>query len=106
MENLKTYYILLEPKICNKVGFYIGDNWRGFARHLNFGETEIEHINSDNKNTHEKAMAVLRKLKEKTGDLTWEQLKKLLTEIQRMDIIKNIEDEFKLAPITHQGIKT
>ena len=106
MENSKMYHILLEPKICNKVGLCIGVDWRSFARQLNFDDTEIGHFESDNKNTHEKAMAVLRKLKEKTGDLTWEQLKKPLAEIQRNDIIKEIEGEFKLALITHQGIKT
>ena len=94
------YHILLTPKVCDKVSFGIGDNWRRFGRHLNFIETELDHIKCDNQKTQDRAMAVLNKWMQKMGDPTWEQLRKVLADLQHNDIIMKVEEEFK------QGIKT
>ena len=94
------YHIQLTPKVCDKVSFGIGDNWRSFGRLLSFNETELDHIKCDNQKTQDKTMAVLNKWKQKIGDPTWEQLKKVLADFQRNDIIREVEEEFK------QGIKT
>ena len=100
------YHSKLEPKLCDKVSFGIGRGWREFGRRLNFSETLLDHIELDHQKTQDRAMAVLHKWVQKEGDPSWEQLKKVLADWQRNDIIIAVEKEFPLASITHPGIKT
>ena len=103
MENSKKHHNQLTQKICDKVSYSIGNDWRRFGRHLNVNEPELEHIQCDYENTPDKAMEVLKKWKQKIGDPTWEQLAECLATFQRKDILMEVEREFNLAPIAHQG---
>ena len=103
MKNTKKQYQLI-PRLCDRVSFSIGINWRRFGRHLNLNEAELEHIDCDYRKTQDKAMAVLSRWKQKIGEPTWEQLEKLLATFQRYDIIREVEREFNIAPSAHQGI--
>ena len=104
MKSSKKPHNQLTTKICDKVGFLIGVDWRSFGRHLSLNETELGHFHSDYQKIHEKAMAVLNKWMQIIGDPTWEQLKEHLANFQRYDIIIKVEREFNLKAIVYQGI--
>ncbi|XP_065642348.1 NACHT, LRR and PYD domains-containing protein 3-like [Hydra vulgaris] len=81
-------------KCCGEVSYNIGSDWLQWGRHLGLSDSDLDNIKSDNKNCYEKADNVLKKWKQKNGNLSWEQLKKELMDFSRLDIVNKIETKF------------
>ncbi|XP_065643266.1 NACHT, LRR and PYD domains-containing protein 3-like isoform X2 [Hydra vulgaris] len=82
-------------KCCGEVSYNIGSDWLRWGKHLGLSDSDLDNIGSDNKNCYEKANNVLKKWKQKNGNLSWEQLKKELMDFSRLDIVNKIETKFE-----------
>nr|XP_047131535.1 NACHT, LRR and PYD domains-containing protein 3-like [Hydra vulgaris] len=84
----------LISKYCGKTSYKIGSDWLRWGRHLGLNDSDLDNIASDNTKCYEKADNVLKKWKQKTGNPSWEQLKKELMAFDRLDIVVEVEKEF------------
>ncbi|XP_065643317.1 NACHT, LRR and PYD domains-containing protein 6-like isoform X2 [Hydra vulgaris] len=81
-------------KCCGEVSYNIGSDWLRWGIHLGLSDSDLDNIESDNKNCYEKADNVLKKWKHKNENRSWEQLKKELMDFSRFDIVNKIETKF------------
>ncbi|XP_065643392.1 uncharacterized protein LOC136075082 [Hydra vulgaris] len=85
----------LFSKLCGKISNKIGSDYLQWGRHLGLCGSDLYNIKSDNIKCYDKADNVLKKWKEKKGNLSWEQIKTELKAFERYDLVTEIEKEFR-----------
>ncbi|XP_065643428.1 uncharacterized protein LOC136075096 isoform X2 [Hydra vulgaris] len=78
-------------KCCGEISYKIGSDWFRWGQHLGLSDSDLDNIKFNNINCNEKAHNVLKKWKEKSGSISWKQLKNELIAFKRLDIITDIE---------------
>ncbi|XP_065646855.1 uncharacterized protein LOC136076918 [Hydra vulgaris] len=81
----------LPPKVYDRVGYLIGDDWKSFGRNLGFDNIDFQHIDSQTCKLSEKTVILLKNFKQKNGSLSWNRLKQELSSFKRLDAITVIE---------------
>ncbi|XP_065643549.1 uncharacterized protein LOC105847355 isoform X2 [Hydra vulgaris] len=71
----------------------VGVDWRTLGRWLNIEENYLDMIDHENIKTNAKAYSMLTKWSEMNGNITLDELKTALKEMNRMDLIRKV-DEF------------
>ncbi|XP_065657702.1 uncharacterized protein LOC101237642 isoform X2 [Hydra vulgaris] len=85
----------LTSKCCSEISYKIGSDWFRWGQHLGLSDSSLDNIGSDNIKNYEKAVNVLKKWKQVNGNPSWEQLKKELKSFERLDIVVEIERQFR-----------
>ncbi|XP_065643570.1 NACHT, LRR and PYD domains-containing protein 6-like [Hydra vulgaris] len=80
-------------KFCNSVGA----DWRTLGRWLNIEENDLDYIDKDNSKSDEKAYSMLTKWLQMNDNPTLKQLKTVLKEMSRMDLVRKVDELTKTS---------